>query len=538
MAELAREAAIVPTQKRTEQMIDDLVAFCGEAQFVQDLPKEQQRLVASKMTVERFDKEESVFRRGDVGDKCYIILNGSVGVQLPPAPRTTETPRRRTLRGIAPAFLGQGDVFGERALLDYAPRAATIVCWDTVEVLVITRKDFEDSGGNPVRTVSPTVEFLFRSLKSCARDDFLAQLSLKEAAMEKIPPNYLRDIVTLANGLVEKVVTGHQIVCTQGRVATQVFVVKKGYLHVYRRIRVNTNGVVVKPPDDLTASTPGPEQPPQYADYVICTGKMHPYMNFGAHEALARKKNPVSLVVRPFCAFYTIDRNDLLRRLQRNVVEELFGNSANTLKYPCDDKLWQLSKMRQRWVRYKETLIREHTRYKPADMRTAPTLRDTDKLYFSDMPIGMIMKFGMTPLEWTEDESRAPKLLNVKIKSSRRSSVLAMTSSPWNKARTPPTTPRGQPASTPSGAGLLDRAALETWQPIPTELPGISEMRNPANAKAAVPRCHRQAANPKGVDPYEHKALNAWKALPVDLPLLQECRHDAFNDTNGCRQEK
>lgn len=75
-----------------------------------------------------------IFRQGDAGDRLYLILQGRVRVG-------------RTVPGMgeeAIAVLNPGDVFGEMALLDEAPRSADIVAHEQCLLLSLSRTSFED----------------------------------------------------------------------------------------------------------------------------------------------------------------------------------------------------------------------------------------------------------------------------------------------------------------------------------------------------------------------------------------------------------
>ena len=78
-----------------------------------------------------------VTKQGEAGDELFIIWDGLVEVvheETPqdPAPRTVVN-------------LGQGQVFGEMALVDYGPRSATVrVISDTATLQAIPREGFLD----------------------------------------------------------------------------------------------------------------------------------------------------------------------------------------------------------------------------------------------------------------------------------------------------------------------------------------------------------------------------------------------------------
>jgi CRP-like cAMP-binding protein len=76
-----------------------------------DLKQRHLRKVAAKATMKRFAPLTPIVRVGDPGDAFYIILDGSASVRRP---------------GKRAVKLGPGDFFGELALLDAAPRSATV----------------------------------------------------------------------------------------------------------------------------------------------------------------------------------------------------------------------------------------------------------------------------------------------------------------------------------------------------------------------------------------------------------------------------
>jgi CRP/FNR family transcriptional regulator, cyclic AMP receptor protein len=67
-------------------------------------------------------------KQGQAGFDAFILLEGTAGVEID---------------GIQVATLGPGDTVGEMALLDGAPRSATVVAQTDVEVLFLTPATME-----------------------------------------------------------------------------------------------------------------------------------------------------------------------------------------------------------------------------------------------------------------------------------------------------------------------------------------------------------------------------------------------------------
>ena len=75
----------------------------------------------------RFSRYSTIVRAGDPGDTFFVILDGAVLVK---------TPGKRAKR------LTAGDSFGEMALLDDAPRSATVDADNEVLVMLLSRTAF------------------------------------------------------------------------------------------------------------------------------------------------------------------------------------------------------------------------------------------------------------------------------------------------------------------------------------------------------------------------------------------------------------
>jgi CRP/FNR family cyclic AMP-dependent transcriptional regulator len=88
-------------------------------------PDALERLAAS-MRSRRFRRGEVIFHIGDPGDALFAIISGEVKITLP-----AETGEEAILATLRP-----GDVFGELALLDGAPRSASATALTPTEAVV------------------------------------------------------------------------------------------------------------------------------------------------------------------------------------------------------------------------------------------------------------------------------------------------------------------------------------------------------------------------------------------------------------------
>jgi putative ABC transport system ATP-binding protein len=88
--------------------------------------------VADQMVAEKHPAGTVIVRQGDPGDKFYVIKTGTVDVIV------EDAGTRRTV-----ATLGKGNFFGEAALLTGAPRNATVVAKEDLEVYTLGKEQFQ-----------------------------------------------------------------------------------------------------------------------------------------------------------------------------------------------------------------------------------------------------------------------------------------------------------------------------------------------------------------------------------------------------------
>jgi len=92
------------------------------------VPERHLQRIARIVSVERYADGANVVLAGARGDSMHIILNGNARVR---------TPSGHT------AMLGEDDCFGELALIDGAPRSATVTAVGELTTAMVTRKEFQ-----------------------------------------------------------------------------------------------------------------------------------------------------------------------------------------------------------------------------------------------------------------------------------------------------------------------------------------------------------------------------------------------------------
>ena len=97
---------------------------------------------------QHFEAGEVVFFQGDLGDNVYVIQSGECDIL-----------REANGQQSHIATLGPGDYFGEMALLNDVTRNATVRAHTTMDVLVVSKSDFET-----LKTSVPAFGDVFRKL--------------------------------------------------------------------------------------------------------------------------------------------------------------------------------------------------------------------------------------------------------------------------------------------------------------------------------------------------------------------------------------
>jgi CRP-like cAMP-binding protein len=99
--------------------------------FLGGLPDALIDQLAARAHSKRYKKGETIITRGDAGDSLMIVLAGRAKIS-----NITSDAREVVLN-----FLGKGDVIGEIAILDGAPRTANAHAIEDTDTLVLYRRD-------------------------------------------------------------------------------------------------------------------------------------------------------------------------------------------------------------------------------------------------------------------------------------------------------------------------------------------------------------------------------------------------------------
>ena len=130
-----REYALGQKQKDAKEKIQ-LLSKCD---LLRHLPPEEVERILPSVHNRHLDDGEILFRAGDAGDALYIVARGKVDVLSGAVGES----HNGHMAGERLAELGEGQAFGEMALLSGEPRTATIQSAAQTDLLEISREDFD-----------------------------------------------------------------------------------------------------------------------------------------------------------------------------------------------------------------------------------------------------------------------------------------------------------------------------------------------------------------------------------------------------------
>lgn len=130
------------------------VLFLKSVDLFSQIPGEDLAQIALITHEETRENGEDVVVEGETGDALYIVLEGKVRVH-------------RKEKAIAE--LGARECVGEMALLDTAPRSATVSALTEVALLKISREDFQEIMAEKHAIAQGVIKVLTRRLRDAIK---------------------------------------------------------------------------------------------------------------------------------------------------------------------------------------------------------------------------------------------------------------------------------------------------------------------------------------------------------------------------------
>ena len=130
------------------------VLFLKSIDLFSQIPGEDLAQVALIAVEEPRESGEIIFLEGEPGDALYLVLDGKV---------------RMHHQEKMVAELGERECFGEMALLDSAPRSATVTTVNDTNLLKIARDEFHEILTEKPEIALGIIKVLSRRLRTASR---------------------------------------------------------------------------------------------------------------------------------------------------------------------------------------------------------------------------------------------------------------------------------------------------------------------------------------------------------------------------------
>ena len=130
------------------------VLFLKSIDLFSQIPGEDLAQVALIAVEEPRESGEIIFSEGEPGDAFYLVLDGKV---------------RMHHQEKMVAELGERECFGEMALLDSAPRSATVTTVNDTNLLKIAREEFHEILAEKPEIALGIIKVLSRRLRTASR---------------------------------------------------------------------------------------------------------------------------------------------------------------------------------------------------------------------------------------------------------------------------------------------------------------------------------------------------------------------------------
>lgn len=152
-----------PEEIPADEFVDTTSERLGKIQIFAPLSQEEIEKLAQASSARVYAPGESIVRMGQEGNSMFVIVRGSVKVQVP------EDGRPKTVNELR-----ENDFFGEMSLLTGQPRSATVVASEETEVLQIRKsalKPLFENNPELVKAICDIIEERQRLLDTVKPDE-------------------------------------------------------------------------------------------------------------------------------------------------------------------------------------------------------------------------------------------------------------------------------------------------------------------------------------------------------------------------------
>ncbi len=213
-----------------------IVDLLKTLEIFEGLPEAELAKIGKLMRERRFAEDQLLFRQGDPGSALYVITRGRVKISI-----ADQFGREKVL-----AFLGEGEFFGEMAVLTGAARSASAQASTDLKVLELRKDDFDVLLAGNVEVLKEMLRVVNR------RQAVTTQRITQEATAELGAPSGLLSVIFSPRGGAGKTTVATNLaVALAQRAPDRVVLVDLDLLFGHQPIMLN-----LMPRSSLAAITP------------------------------------------------------------------------------------------------------------------------------------------------------------------------------------------------------------------------------------------------------------------------------------------
>ena len=183
----------------------DIGRILEAAQIFSEMDADAREALTAEFRPVTFNAGQAIFSRGDEGRELYLILSGRVRLSV----LTAEG------RELSFAHAGEGDIFGEIAMLDGSPRTADATAVKKTQAMSLSRPALDRVVEGSPALAHSIISFLCRRLRE-------ADIQLEGVALHRIEVRLARYLAGLAQQVAPDRDEGHvdvEIGVSQGELA-------------------------------------------------------------------------------------------------------------------------------------------------------------------------------------------------------------------------------------------------------------------------------------------------------------------------------
>jgi len=192
--------------EQEQQLTDDRINFLSNVELFSKLVRSSLEKISDVMQMKHYETGDKIIRQGDAGDAFYMVASGRVVVTQ----STTFGPRG----GTELVRLGPGKHFGELALIDDAPRKASVTATTHAKCWTLDRQNFLS---------------LFGSMEDALNESMGVQMLRRAKLLEALTDKQLE---TVSKCLVSKHYVDGETIIKQGDVGDSFYLIADGEVSV------------------------------------------------------------------------------------------------------------------------------------------------------------------------------------------------------------------------------------------------------------------------------------------------------------------